>query len=510
MAAVALALASPARRKLRVGLFADAPLQPRWVVEAFDRVARSDFAEIVLISAGTRRAAVPLLWRAYAGSSEQLDLSAIRPFISSELMPGASAGLDVAFVLGELDDRALDGVARLGVWRFCFGNERGHAETLAGWREFADGAPVTGAGIKVRLAAGAPARLACQSWSRTDPLSLARTRGRLLRKCSELAWRALREAHRAGEGYLDQCRIVRDADLTPRGPDGADFLRALPGIGSRVIGTALQRALSHERSFLAWRWREERFGDARAVAPDLRGYSRTWAPAGRTWSQPFAIEKHGRYFVFFSERVSGKSHIAMLEVKRDGRWIAPVRVLERPHSLSHPHLVEEGGELYLLADRGTAGPVEAYRCVDFPQRWKLDKPLLEAPLADATLHRATDRWWLFGASAEDELVLHHAQELFGAWRAHPRNPVVGDVRCARPAGQLFSRAGALYRPAQICAPADGTGLSMNRVLRLTPEEYLERQVERILPAPGLCGMRTLNRAGELTVIDAGARRSRFA
>ena len=163
-----------------------------------------------------------------------------------------------------------------------------------------------------------------------------------------------------------------------------------------------------------------------------------------------------------------------------------------------------------MADAGPGRAAEVYRCVDFPQRWKLEQPLSEAPLADATLHRAAERWWLFGASADDELLLYHAQELFGTWRAHPRNPIVGDVRCARPAGQLFSRAGALYRPAQICAPVEGAGLSMNRVLRLTPEEYLERQVERILPAPGLCGMRTLNRAGELTVIDAGARRSRFA
>ena len=507
MAAVALAAASPSTRKLRVGLFADAPLQPRWLVEAFDRVARSDFAEIVLISVGSRRSSTPLLWRAFAGTCEQLDLSAIRPPVSDgQSLPG----LDVAFALGDLDDRPLDGVARFGVWRFCFGNERGHAETLAGWREFADGAPVTGAAIKVRLSAGAPARVACQSWSRTDTVSLARTRARLLGKCAELAFRALREVQRDGTAYLDQCRIVRDADVTARAVAGAEVLKALPAIGARLVETGLQKALNYEQSFLAWRWREERFGDSRAIAPDLRGFSRGLAPAGRTWSQPFAIAKHGRYFVFFTERVSGKSHISMLEIKRDGRWIAPVRVLERGYSLSHPHLVEEGGELYLLADRAPGGPVEVYRCVDFPQRWKLEQPLLEAPLTDATLHRAADRWWLFGANADDELLLYHTQDLLGPWRAHPRNPVVGDVRCARPAGQLYMRAGALYRPAQICAPAHGTGLAMNRVLRLTPDEYVERQVERILPAPGLCGMRTLNRAGELTVIDAGARRSRFA
>ena len=53
---------------------------------------------------------------------------------------------------------------------------------------------------------------------------------------------------------------------------------------------------------------------------------------------------------------------------------------------------------------------------------------------------------------------------------------------------------------------------MNRVLRLTPHDYAERQVERVLPAQaeGILGLHTLNRAGDLTVVDAFTRRRRFA
>jgi hypothetical protein len=75
----------------------------------------------------------------------------------------------------------------------------------------------------------------------------------------------------------------------------------------------------------------------------------------------------------------------------------------------------------------------------------------------------------------------------GCGRGGPqRDPRAG----LRPAGQLFVHSGALYRPAQIGVPRHGAGLSINRVLRLTPEDYAERQVERILP---LEGMRTVNR-----------------
>jgi hypothetical protein len=528
VAAVALA-STPFPRKLRVGLFADARLQPRWVVEAFDKVARSDFAEIVLVCAGETEARDPLLWTLYghldrwafgADPCERVDLAKLqKPIRGQDTYPDPGLDLDVAFVLGELEDAKLDGVARYGVWRFCFGAGRADNEASAGWREVAEGVPLTGSGIKVRSAPGTPPRLAYQSWSRTYPLSVARNRAQLLRKTSEFPWRALRDLHRSGYGWLEQCRIVRDAPRIAAVPGNSDVLKTLGGVGSRIVQRGMQKALAVDQWFLAWRFRESRFGDARSVAPDLKGFTRVLPPKDRDWADPFAIEKNGRYFVFFEELpyAAGKAHISMVEVKRDGSHSAPVRVLERDYHLSYPYLVEDGGELYMIPESARNSSVEVYRCVDFPLRWKLERTLFEGTrLVDATFHRAPDRWWMFANAAasgsrvfDDELHLYYADNLLGQWRPHPRNPVKSDARCARPAGRLFTRGGGLYRPAQICVPLYGSGLCINRVLRLTPEEYSERQVERIFPAGGLLGLHTLNRAGDLTVIDAFARRSRF-
>jgi hypothetical protein len=331
----------------------------------------------------------------------------------------------------------------------------------------------------------------------------------LLQKTSEFAWRALRELHRSGPAFLDRCKIVRNADLTPGAPGARELVGALAGLGSRMVERAAKKALDVEQWFLAWRWRETRFGDARAIAPDLRGYTRAMPPRDRDWSTPFAIAKNGRHFVFFAERLfaTGKSHISMIEVKPDGTS-KPVRVLERESSLSHPFLLEERGELYMIPHSVRDGAVQVYRCVDFPLRWKPESTLLPgARLAQATFHRAADRWWMFAEGLDDELHLFHAADLVGDWTPHALSPVRSDARCARPAGQLFVHAGALYRPAQIGVPRQGAGLSINRVLRLTPADYAERQVERIF---ALEGLRTLSRAGDLTVIDAYTRRSRFA
>jgi hypothetical protein len=138
-----------------------------------------------------------------------------------------------------------------------------------------------------------------------------------------------------------------------------------------------------------------------------------------------------------------------------------------------------------------------YRCLEFPCRWQLEG---ELPCGNATLHRAVDRWWLFGTGAfEEELELYHAPKLAGPWQPHPRNPVKSDARNARPAGRLYWRNGALYRPAQM----QGLGVSVNRVVRLTPHDYAERQVQ-IIP-----GLRGFNQSSELTVVDAVTRRRRF-
>ena len=171
----------------------------------------------------------------------------------------------------------------------------------------------------------------------------------------------------------------------------------------------------------------------------------------------------------------------------------------------------------MLPESGANRTVEIYRCARFPDEWRLEKVLLRgAPFVDATLHRTADAWWMFvnagadGAELHDELHIYTADSLLGEWRPHAANPVKSDVRSARPAGRLYESGGSLYRPAQICAPLYGTGISINRVLRLNPEEYVECEERRILPAhpAGLLGLHTVNRAGELSVVDGFMRRLR--
>lgn len=450
------------------------------------------------------RAGLPFLlytnldhWAFGGDRGERADLATEVPhgrLLSAPFGNLAALDLDVAFALGDMSEAPLEGVARFGVWRF----------QVDGAAEVAAGEPVSSSALAVRLAPGARPRVAYQSFARTDPLSVTRNRAALLQKTAEFPLRALREAQRSGRDWLEQ-RPLAGALPSSGG-------NVLPILG-RIARRSFEKALSVEQWSLAFR-----FG-SRTIAPDLAGFTRIVPPPDRDWADPFALERNGRYYVFFEERIrgAGKGHIAMLELGADGHWSKPVRVLSRDYHLSHPFVLEHDGQLYLVPESARNRTVEAYRCVDFPLQWRLERVLLDGVrLVDATFHRGADRWWLFanGAAGEsrifdDELYLFHAAGLLDEWQPHPRNPVRSDARCSRPAGALYWRNGALYRPAQICAPRYGAGIALNRVLRLTPESYAERPVERIVPGGELLGLHTVNRAGALTVVDALARRRRI-
>jgi hypothetical protein len=503
--AAAAAATSPEPSKLRVGVFADGPLQPRWIVEALARLAASDFAEVTLAEVGAREHCVPAAWRLYGALDRRVFGGDADDHVPLEgLAYRQSSDLDVALALGEVDDTPLYGRARYGVWRF----------EADGAGEVVKGDPLSGSSLLMRFAASRPPRLAYQSWSRTYPFSVARNRDQLLRKTGEFAWRALRDLHRGGESWL-----ARRKELTrPLAATLAPGLGDLARVGARVAARAVDKAMHIEQWSLAFAFNRE-------LNAELGGFSRLIPAKDRDWADPFAIEKNGRYYVFFEELpyAAGKAHISMIEVRADGSTSAPLKVLERDYHLSYPFLFEHEGELYMLPESARNRTLELYRCVDFPHAWRLERVLIEGlRLVDATLHKGADRWWMFANSApqgsrmfDDELHLFHAESPLAEWRPHPANPVKSDARSSRPAGALFSRNGTLYRPAQVCVPRYGAGIALQRVLKLTSAEYAERQVQRLLPpeASGphgeLRGLHTMNRAGDLIVVDAFMRRKRI-
>ena len=164
----------------------------------------------------------------------------------------------------------------------------------------------------------------------------------------------------------------------------------------------------------------------------------------------------------------------------------------------------------MIPETASVNAVQLYRARAFPTGWEYVKNLLSGIKAvDATLHEQDGHWYLFTAVSEaggstcDELFLFVADSPLGPWAAHPMNPIVSDVRCARPGGALFRRDGVLYRPAQNCAKSYGAALAIMQVTELTPERYVERYAYSIEPdwRSGLYGCHTITLADDLMVLD---------
>ena len=205
-----------------------------------------------------------------------------------------------------------------------------------------------------------------------------------------------------------------------------------------------------------------------------------------------------------------KGHISVIEMNPAGTWKQPVKVLERPYHVSYPFLFEWGDLLYMIPESKRNNAIELYRCAEFPTIWEFDRVLVpNIQAVDPTLYELDGLWWLFCSvggkdfASNDELHLFYSETPFGPWSAHRRNPVKSDVRSSRPAGNLFRLNGILYRPSQDCSVRMGSAIVVNRVTRLTPEEFHEETVGRIEPTwtKRICGTHTINTVDGLTMLD---------
>jgi len=178
-----------------------------------------------------------------------------------------------------------------------------------------------------------------------------------------------------------------------------------------------------------------------------------------------------------------------------------------PIHLSYPYIFRYDGVVYCVPECSQSHGISLYRAVDPPRVWQKLATLVDAfDAVDPTLFQHEGRWWLLCSSRHQgslhNLFIWYADTLLGPWRPHDGNPVKNDVRSSRPAGTPFAHEGHLYRPTQDCSRTYGGRVLLNRINKLTPEEFAEESVREISPiAPYSDGVHTLSSCGEMTLID---------
>lgn len=422
--------------------------------------------------------------------------------------PTAPVPLDVGLVLGGAHDPLLSG-ARHGVWAYRHGADHEARDDLPYLRDIREGRLAS----HVALVRESDRRVISSSVVRTDLVSLQRVRAAALLRCRHFAERGLREL-RTGVAN----------DPGPGAPDAGRAAPAVPSTGGMVTvaGRILGRLISHRIHHALWH--EQWSFVVRSPASEGPPASFTAGrmhrpPRGRDWADPFPYEADGRSWVFFEEVpwYGGHGHISVGELDDAGR-LHDVRVaLATQHHLSYPFVFAHDGESYLLPESRTSSTTTLYRARRLPDEWEPVGVLADVALYDPTLIRQDGQWWLFGTiadpgeSEDDELFLFHADTLEGPWRAHPRNPIVSDVRGARPAGPLIRDGERLLRPAQDCSGRYGRAIVFKQVLELDRDRYREVEVARLEPEWLARNLATHHYAtdGRWTAADALRRRRRW-
>lgn len=240
-------------------------------------------------------------------------------------------------------------------------------------------------------------------------------------------------------------------------------------------------------------------------------------PRDRFWADPHVIFRDDTYYIFFEEYLykTKKGHISLIEMQQSGDYSDSVKVLEEPFHLSYPHVFTDKGILYMVPETRKARSINLYQCTDFPTGWKHRATLIDSiDAVDSTLLHHNNTWWLFanvaepdGTSVDNELHLFSSDRLLdGTWKPHPKNPILSDVKGARPAGKILERNGTLYRPSQCCKPYYGYGIKLNEIVTLTENDYAEQEIAFIEPKwdKNLIGVHTLCHENRLTMIDGYA------
>jgi hypothetical protein len=516
--------------KLRVGIILPDPLAPAWIARMLEQIRDSFHTEVTALAfadeakekddfAGRLFKLHALLDRhTYRPRSDPWERKDIRGILQNTQILGASLNeriarlkalrLDVLLNLGLNDTlpESLLEVARFGVWSLRCNETRVTVRTKIGWREILRGESLMHCAVDVQR--DESVQVVAESVMAVHPYSVSINQTSFLWRASDVVPRAFRQLYVLGEkDFFAKAKSVKQADPISRPTIMQSFSLAWKQAKRTFVNKIWRRWFPHRWTIMAGVGMGGEAFDWGRLKPMI-------LPRGAFWADPFLFEREGKTYIFFEEYIykNKLGRISFVEVEKGDPVSRPKVVVERPYHLSYPFIFGYRGEFYMIPETAQNRTIEVYRCTRVPDQWEFHATLMKNVHAvDTTLIEHSMRWWMFVNIAEhggptwDELHLFYADNpLSNNWTPHPMNPIVSDVRLARPAGRLFRRDGGLIRPSQDSSLRYGHALNLNRVTCLTTSEYEEELVERIEPPQGgkILAVHTYNHSGSLLVLDA--------
>ena len=402
--------------------------------------------------------------------------------------------------------------SKYGTWFYYHGDDRIMKGGPPGFWEVVDHWPETGSALVASGGKLFSRRVLYRSYFLTYPLSPARHRSYYFWATTSFLPRQIFRLQRFGEEiFLQDTEQFNTALLREfkgyQAPSNFLVIKSILKITGRLLKEFAQRLFIRDHWFLMFSFTEE-------ISGNLSEFNKIMPPKDKFWADPHLIEVDGKNYIFIEEFLyaKNKGHISVIELDEIGNWKAPVKILEKEYHLSYPFIFRWNDKFYMVPESRANKTIDLYECVDFPYQWNFKQSIMENISAvDTTIVHYAGKWWLFTAIAEIEaaapnveLFLFYSDDIFSQNRiAHPKNPIVSDIKSARPAGSLFVEDGKLFRPSQDCSTDYGYGFDLNEVEILTETEYCERKKIAIRPGwdKDIQATHTFAKCNNLSVID---------
>ncbi len=548
--------------KLKLGILLDSFEIPAWAYNSLERIMISDYAVFCLIILNDRNDVYESkpdnFWknkhkiiydicnfvdekmdRRKPNAFKLQDLRKILPHVPTlmvkpvqercadyfqpfDIQKIKEAALDILIKMGFRNLRGeVLAASKYGIWAYHHGDDRINRGGPPGFWEVLENWPETGSSLHILNGNENIGKILCRSAYFTHPLSPARNRSYYFWASSSLLPRQVELFHHLGKNnfFKEVEKLNQEADFYDRRqyetPSNMLALKLYAKIFGRVIYRIFQKAFYLDQWFLLFDLNKD-------ASTPFSKFKKVLPPKDRFWADPHVIRENDHFYIFIEEYAykNGKGHISVIEMDGDGNLKDPVRVLEKDYHLSYPFVFEYDGKYFMVPESQQNRTIDLYECIEFPWKWKFRMNLMENINAvDTTLFKLHGKWWLFTAMAENEgsfpqveLFLFFSNELFTReWKPHPLNPIISDVKRARPAGGILALNDKIFRPSQDCSKIYGHGFDLNEVLVLSENEYLEKRMASVRPNwdKRIEGTHTFSRGGELTIIDAFMRKRRF-
>jgi len=404
--------------------------------------------------------------------------------------------------------------ARFGIWRYSIEDKTITKRISNGYWEMVKRIPALEVVLRTSNSTFGNDTAIYRSWIPANYNSIHLNQDHAYGLCSVIIPRLLKQLYQSGFDTLNKLAVKYK--ITDEEYSGSDFHPPSNRVAFKNMLTIVFRYIYNRLVYKnSWNWFLAFTFDKNPFNSAPESFQVLVPPKDRFWADPFAICRNGKIFIFIEEFLyrTNKGHITMLELDINGKLLHTEKILENHYHMSYPFLFEYNGNYYMIPETYENKTIQLYTCKEFPGKWNFVMNLMENIAAmDTTLFFHNNKWWLFTALNESynfpdfvELFLFYSTDLFTTeWIPHPNNPIVTDVRNARPAGSIFLHENRIYRPSQDCSGRYGSAYNLNQIIELSETAYEEVLVSKTKAdwEPDLKGTHTFNFHNNFIIIDA--------